>query len=263
MGAIRDDPAVPALIEALAVWISRRERGEGSRRIESELMRELERRSGRRIGAHPERWTAWWKTKSAAGATAQVTDEPRPRTHAGFFGLRPVTDRVVFVIDRSGSMSGAFGAGENTRYGEAIAQMLAFLRELGPTTRFRVVLFSTDTVVWKDRLQPANEGNLRAVERWLRYHPPAGATNLKPAVEHVFRLDGNGRAGVERIEEDSVVVLCDGVTASGSAWVRPLLERTNDDACLAFHCVQIGGRSDGTLETLAAESGGDYVTVTE
>jgi len=235
LAAVQDDPAVPALIEALAVWGARREQGGGSRRIESELLRELERRSGRRIGNHPERWAAWWKVKRSGAIPPESADSARRRTKADFFGLRPVTDRVVFVIDRSGSMTAPFGPHGNTRYGEAIGQMLDFLRELGPKTRFRVVLFSNEPEIWKDRLQPASESNLKAVERWLRYHSPRGGTMLRPAIEEVLRL----------------------------GWIAGLLERANDDACLAFHCVQIGRGSDGALEALAQGSGGDFVEVVE
>jgi hypothetical protein len=43
------------LIKGLAVWIARRERGKGSARIEGEILGELQRRSGRGIGLHPDR----------------------------------------------------------------------------------------------------------------------------------------------------------------------------------------------------------------
>jgi hypothetical protein len=261
--AVQDDPAVPALIEGLSVWIDRRERGNGSRRIEHELLRELERRSGRRIGLHPQRWSAWWKLQSSGQLVEQPGDAPERRTKAEFFGLRPVTDRVVFVIDASGSMTTPFGPVGNTRYGEAVDQMLDFLRELGPKARFRVVLFSSELDVWQQRLQPATESNLKSAQRWLLYHQPKGGTFIRPAIEHVLRLDKQGEVDLDRLEADSVIVLCDGDTAEGPGWIGPLLARANDDACLAFHCVQIGSGGDGSLEALAADSGGDFVHVAE
>ena len=263
LGAVRDDPAVPALIEALSVWIDRRERNAGSRRIEHELLRELERRSGRRIGLHPERWSSWWKVKSAGQLVEEPRDGPERRTRAEFFGLRPATDQVVFVIDVSGSMTTPFGPIGNTRYGEAVAQMLDFLRELGPSASFRVVLFSSELDVWQERLQPATENNLKSAQRWLLYHQPRGGTYLRPAIEHVLRLNKQGRVDLGRLEADSVIVLCDGETAEGPEWISPLLERTNDQACLAFHCVQIGKGGDGSLETLAGDTGGDFVHVAD
>ena len=255
--ALPDDPAVPALIAALSTWTDRRAEGAGSLRIEYELLRELRARSGRDLGAHPERWMTWWKVRSTAG------DDPgraERLSRAEFFGLRPATDRVVFVIDRSGSMKSDFST-TRSRYGEACAQMLAFLRTLGPRARFNVVLFSGEIDAWKPSLQPATEGNLGGVERWLRYQSPHGGTFLRPAIEHVLELDSRGRPDLARLEADSVVVLCDGATSEGPVWIARLLERVNDDACLAFHGVRIGPRGDGALELLAELSGGEFVEV--
>lgn len=260
--AVRDDPAVPALIDGLALWIDRRENDIGSRRIENEIVQELQRRSGRRIGAHPDRWRQWWRvTSEKLGSPEDQEERATETTWAGFFGLRPVTDRVVFVIDRSRSMRQPFGDQDMTRYSAAIEQMTGFLRELGPQTRFRVVVFSAEFDSWKDRLQPATKANLRSAERWLRYRTPEGGTFLEPAIRHVLRLDDEGRPDLSRLEADTVIVLCDGETAEGPGWVSALLEGPNEEAALAFHSVLIGGDDDGTLPALAAGSGGDFVKV--
>ena len=263
---LADEAAVPALIAALATWVDRRElEGErlggprGSLRIEYELLRELGRRSGRSLGPNPERWRTWWKAVGTGASPTGASSEPPGLTRAEFFGLRPATDRVVFVLDRSGSMRTDFGA--RSRFGEAAVQMLGFLRTLGPRARFNVVLFSSELDVWRDRLQPATEDNLASLERWLRYVRPRGATKLEPAVRSVFELDSAGRADLARLEADSVVVLCDGETDEGPGWIRPLLEAVNDDACLAFHGVRVGSVGDGSLELLAQRTGGDFVEV--
>ena len=256
-----DDPAFGALIDALETWVERRKAGAGSRRIEYELLRELERRSGRHLGPFPERWAAWWKARGADPAAEGL--EARSLTRAEFFGLRPATDRMVFVIDRSGSMRHDFAGGERSRYGEAVEQMLSFLRTLGPEARFTVVLFSDGVEEWKSRLQRATPSSLAAAERWLRYRGPKGGTYLKPAIEAAMHLDWKGRVDLTALEADSVIVLCDGATTEGRGWIRPLLERTNDDACLAFHGVQIGSGGDGALQLLAELSGGSFVRVAE
>lgn len=254
-----DAAGVPALIAALSTWVDRRAADGGSLRIEHELLRELRQRSGRSLGPHPERWMAWWKASSAGSGEPSPAGEPPGLTQAQFFGLRPATDRVVFVLDRSGSMRTDFGA--RSRFGEAAVQMLAFLRALGPSARFNVVLFSSELETWRAGLQPATEANLAALERWLRYVRPNGGTGLEAAIRSVFELDSSGRASLARIEADSVVVLCDGETDEGPSWIRPLLESVNDEACLAFHGVQVGPVGDGALERLAELSGGDFVEV--
>jgi uncharacterized protein with von Willebrand factor type A (vWA) domain len=182
------------------------------------------------------------------------------RTQAGFFGLRPVTDRVTFVLDRSRSML-APAPPSSTRYAEAIRQMSALLRDLGPRTRFRVVLFADKVQAWKDVLQPATPENIASAELWAAERHPDGGTELREAVESVLRLDRRGTPDLARLEEDTVIVLCDGATAEGPQWVKSLFERVGAQCCVAFHCVQIGAGGDGTLEDLARWSGGEYRAV--
>jgi Mg-chelatase subunit ChlD len=186
-----------------------------------------------------------------------------PSTRASFFGLQLPTDRVVFVVDRSGSMSAPFGASDRSRYQEAVAQVLGFLRVQGDTARFRVILFGSGFASSSSALQPANERNLAALERWLGSRTPGGGTELRPAIEEAIALTPSGRCDLALLEADSVVVLCDGETAEGPLWVQPLLERVNGEACLVFHAVQIGGAGDGTLEALAEQTGGQHLRIAE
>jgi hypothetical protein len=264
VAALPDAAAVPPLIEGLAVWIARRERGKGSARIEGEILRELQRRSGRGIGLHPDRWATWWKAARARRPTGTAMGEAdAPGTRASFFGLQLPTDRTVFVVDRSGSMSAPFGTSGRSRYQEAVAQVLGFLRVQGDTARFRVILFGSGFASSSAALQPANERNLAALERWLGSRTPGGGTELRPAIEEAIALTPSGRCDLARLEADSVVVLCDGETAEGPLWVQPLLERVNGEACLVFHAVQIGGAGDGTLEALAEQTGGQHLRIAE
>jgi hypothetical protein len=269
--ALHDARAVPTLIEGLALWIGRRRGAEGgSLRIEHEFVLALQRRSGKNIGAFPERWSRWWRNAHengpASGPASGPADgpaTPQQATRAMFYGLRPATDRVCFVLDRSGSMDSRRTNGE-ARYVQALGELERFLREMGPATRFRLVLFSTGIQVWRDDLTPATPAAIADALNWAGYRKPDGGTELRPAVEHVLRLGRDGRPDLAKLEEDTVIVLCDGATAEGSGWVEPLLERVGAEACLTFHCVMIGrGSGDGTLSALAERSGGDYVETDE
>lgn len=259
--ALKDEPAVPPLIEALAVWVGRRKTEGSSRRIEGEIVQELERRSGRSIGAHPERWATWWKLRSSGKERNPGSRRDPGQVTKSFFGLRPMTDKVVFVLDRSGSMSQNFGGTGKERHEEAVDQLMALLEGLGPDVRFRVILFDDKVSSWSNALKNATPANLTSVRTWLHNHGPRGGTNLRPAVEQAMRLDRKGRPDLRKLEADTVIVLCDGGTAEGAGWVRPTLASANEEACLKFHCVQVGGGGDGTLRLLASESGGDFVRV--
>ena len=90
---------------------------------------------------------------------------------------------------------------------------------------------------------------------------PHGGTFLRPAVELALRLDSNGDVDAERLQADTIIVLCDGETGEGKGWVGPLLERINGEARVVFHTVLIGHRGDGTLEELSERSGGDFLAI--
>lgn len=259
--ALSDEDAVPILLDGLERWSELRKVDAGRLRLEGDLVTELRRRSGRNIGLHVVRWRSWWTSHQARRTRDGGVVEAEELTHAEFFGLRPVTDRVVFVLDRSGSMDFAFSGGDRTRYEEAIAQLMGLLRGLGEGTRFRVILFSGETLVWSHRLKPASKANLSAVEAWIRSRKPRGNTRLRPGVEEAMRLDHRGRVDLKRLEADTVIVVCDGQTQDGPSWVGPLLETAGEEACLTFHGVQIGNTGDGTLERLAEGSGGEFVLV--
>lgn len=259
-----DGMAVPPLIDALRDWQARRQAGKGRLRVEADLAAELRRRSGRNIGPHPERWATWWRSR-VAGASSGGGEAPEgdgaSRTSAGFFGLRPMTDRVVFVLDRSGSMDAVFSASERTRYEEAVLQLCALLESLGPQARYRVILFSSGLRISSAELREADEGQIASTRAWMLYRDPEGGTQLEPAVREALRLDREQRPDLTELDADTVIVLCDGQTAEGPGWVEALLEGPNQEACVVFHCVQIGGGGDGTLEALAQGTGGTFVTV--
>jgi len=65
----------------------------------------------------------------------------------------------------------------------------------------------------------------------------------------------------DTLEADTVIVLCDGETAEGPTWVGSFIRIHNDLARVRLHAVQLGGRSDGTLETLCEHTSGDYVEI--
>ena len=97
--------------------------------------------------------------------------------------------------------------------------------------------------------------------RWLLGKTPDGGTQLREGIRTALELDREGRVDVRRTAADTVIVLCDGATTEGPGWVRSWLQRSNEEAQLVFHCVQIGNTGDGTLQELADETGGDYVRI--
>jgi len=255
--------AVPILIEALATWDRRTREGHGSKRIRAELVQELQRISGRSIGPEAAHWSEWWTAvrEGRAALPADILAAGGFVTRAEFFGLHAESDRVLFVVDRSGSMQRSIGTAGRTRHQEAIEQLLQFLRQSGADTRFDVAVFGDEGKAWRTGLCTANEENLAQARRWLEAKQPEGWTMLFEGLRAGLGLDSKGRLDAARCEADTVIVLCDGATTEGPGWVAKWLAEENGDAELVFHCVQIGDESNGTLEALAAGSGGELVRV--
>jgi hypothetical protein len=261
------EAVIPFLIEALRRWKAREEAGVQALRVEMEIVRALENRSGRKLGLMPTDWSAWWRAlsrgelKGAGPETGRYHEGTRP----GFFGLHPATDRVTFVIDRSGSMDTALVQGtdgpKRTRWQEAVEQLLGFLDGIGKHARFSVILFHEYSEEWRPTLLDANEENKKTARAWLTGNHPGGGTALQGAISRAMRIAPDGTPDLAVLEADTIIVLCDGETAEGPGWVEPFLRTANQRARVVFHCVQIGAGGDGTLEKLAAGTGGDFVRV--
>ena len=267
--ALADQYVVDHLINALETWISRAETGIPVRRLQHEITQELRRRSGLKINEHPGRWRTWWRAVKAGQVNGKRSKEDGPvhiTEAVGFFGLRPVTDRVVFVIDKSGSMDAPFRSAQGStasrnRYKAAIDQMVVFLEGMGESARFNVVLFSDGASSWRSSLQPATAANLRTARNWLGNRRPKGGTQLRTGVEKALRMKKNGSVPIADLEVDTIIILCDGATSEGPGWVTPVLKRFNAEARIIVHGVQIGGGGDGTLQRLARETGGEFARV--
>lgn len=267
------DERVPLLLDALSVWHQRELSGrpvEHLARAQGDLVRTLRELSGRFHDARPEPWIQWWiqvrqGSLPRPGSAEFEADRRRrakePRSTATFFGIRPESDRVLFVIDASGSMATGFGTSGRTRYQEAVEQMMRFLQGAPDGTRFGVILFSGEPRSTGDRLHGVDPKTLERVRLELLAHEPGGGTRLRPAVERALALDGRGLPDLERLEADTIIVLCDGETDEGWGWVAPTLGRVLPHHPVVFHCVHLGGRSDGTLQALASSSGGTFLRV--
>lgn len=258
------DIRVPLLIESLRAWNRRSAQGRGSRRVENDVLAELRAFSKRGYGPDPERWELWWRRVRYGEVPFEQgpREERSNRTKSGFFGLRPISDKLTFVIDRSGSMESEWGTTNHSRYDEAIEQMVQYLQAAGPETWFNVILFNSEAKVSSIGLRRATAEHLELARRALLAEPIMGGTRLRPAIQIAMRVE-DGRINLDSLEADTVIVLCDGQTEEGPDWVAPLLEQHNVEAQIKFHCVLLGtGRDDdGTLRQLAERTGGDFLRI--
>ncbi len=269
--SLPDSKAVPLLLAALEVWDERAREGQPVRRVLGDVTRELEQRSGLDLGPHPDRWLSWWGNVRAGTVSAPPEDDPTTRSQAAFFGLRPSSDRVMLILDRSGSMSVPFLPGSPgisgtkarpwTRHDEVLHQLESYLSGLSPQGRFNLVVFGDKARVWRSDMQVASDSQVRAGQTWAKRQGPKGGTHLRLGVQAALDIDREGNLDVDALDVDTLVLLCDGKTASGANWVTPFLRRYRARTGVVIHGVQIGADGDGTLEALAEGTGGRFVRV--
>ncbi|MFT7670573.1 MAG: hypothetical protein ACI8X5_003283 [Planctomycetota bacterium] len=259
-----DEAAFPVLIEALKLWIQRgNQPGAQVRRIQGEIVAELDHRSGRHLGIYAERWETLYESWQRGDIALNIADIGQEgRTIGGFFGLRPETDRVTFVLDHSHSMAESFGPkkGQN-RLDEAVEQMGRLLGQLPANARFNVVTFADGARSWKSKLELADETSIQNARKWVLATLPRGGTDLREGVEEAMLIDKRGNVDLSDLETDTIIVLCDGQTSNGPTWVENFLRRANSDARVVFYAVQLGSGGDGTLEELCKLTGGEFLLV--
>ena len=253
---------VPLLLDGLSAWNRREQRGMGSLRIATDIQRELRRISGRKINLDARNWITWWIAVRQGRIPLHAEEQggSEQRSSASFFGLRPISDRVVFVLDASGSMEAGWGTTGHNRYVEAVNQMTSYLQAAGEDTYFNVVLFNSVSLVASTELIQATAENLERIRSNLLERHPEGNTLLRPAIEAALSAR-NGVVDPDEVEVDTIVVLCDGETASGPRWVVPFLDRIRAEVRVVFHCVLLATDGDGTLEALTRETGGELLRV--
>ena len=260
---LNDHHLAPLLIEAMSIWLSRKSAGLQAARVLGELERELTNRSGLKLGQRPARWRTWWRSVKTGQAQLPSDSASKTRTRASFFGLKPNTDRVIFVLDGSGSMDSVFANADSesatqrsTRFTEATAQLVSCLEELGEETRFDVIIFNSKIRRFRGELVLAKENTLKALKAWIQRKPPGGGTNLRDGV-----MDAINRPGNADHKADTIIVLCDGETLQGPGWVAPFIRSFNEKVRISCSAVQLGGQSDGALEAICEHTDGDYIEI--
>jgi hypothetical protein len=182
----------------------------------------------------------------------------------GFFDIRLVSDRVIFVCDMSSSMeepapplerSGGSVARDSragmTRFELAKVQLQGVLRTIPDDTLFNVLFFS-------DRVEPYSKQMLRMkkavrpkAEKWVKDQFALGATNVYDALQAAFMEP----------TLDTLYVLTDGHPTEGELTdelaIRERVAHWNATRHVRIHTISLG-RYSPLLEGLALDTGGTY-----
>lgn len=238
-------------------------------RMKVEFGASLFRMTGELYGSRYQPWKAWWEDKGGNNYKMITESKLKLRieereirklkelTSARFFGIQIDSERVVFIIDVSGSMSeltrGKYiGAKGEPRMNLATRELNKCLDQLSQESFFNIVPFSSDVAPYsKDIVQWTPEALVDA-KSFVSKLGAGGGTNLFGSLEFVF----------EDPQVDTIFILSDGEPSVGriqdSSGIRSEVAKWNKNREVKIHSIAIGG-SLQVLEWLAEDSGGTYV----
>jgi uncharacterized protein YegL len=243
--ALRLAGGVPALIARLDKEDSR---------LRADLFDALADLTGQHFPSQ-QMWDRWWQQEGKAftvAAPKPANKRANEPTTVSYFNLPVVSERIVFVLDTSGSMNQPMGTGGITRLDEAVRQLGRVLERLPAKTRFNVVTFGGKATAVHEKLVPLDDKSRAATMAALGELTAGTATNVHDGLLLAFRDP----------EVDTIYLLTDGQPSAGPI-VDPValaaaVVNWNLSRSVRIHTVSVGTKSN-LLEQLAADSGGENV----
>ncbi|MBX3462733.1 MAG: HEAT repeat domain-containing protein [Planctomycetes bacterium] len=285
LASMRCKPVVPALIRGLEAELNRKK---DPWAMDVRLHKLLEGLTGQKVvrgSIAP--WKAFWaaegaaftvRPKTAPGAAPAVADK-----YEKFFDLELESDRVLFVLDFSGSMAepvqlqgrgtGAGAGTPTTKAALVVAELKKLILSLPDGAMVNMVVFSDEVRVWRQEgKRPAlvkltDDARDDLLGNFLDNLRPAGSTNLYGALDRALAFGDNGlydkyyAAGF-----DTLYVITDGAPTAGEVTdkeeIRRRVRERNALRKIAIHCVTFGDKNDTDfLRPMAEENGGRHVHV--
>ncbi len=198
------------------------------------------------VPAHRDFELIWAPRAQDAPQAAWFTDEKEGRHYGVLMVLPPAASprlrlprETVFVLDTSGSMSGA-------SIRQAKEALLLALERLQPEDRFEVIEFNSCAQALFGGPRDATRDNVRRATRWVASLEARGGTEMAAALE----LALNGKETPERVRQ--VIFLTDGAVGNEEALFRLLRERLGD---ARLFTVGIGSAPNSHFMTRAAQLG--------
>jgi len=212
---VRDE--VPIVRELAAVAIGRHKieslfdelvllMREGNLRAKKQAYESMTAISGQDYGYAPDVWAKWWQDKKKGQLSASGDLKGERISVASYYNFKIFSDRVLFIIDVSGSMK--WPDYHPNRIEVAKRELVRAIKALNEKTLFNLATFAGHVNTWnRDGEVPATEENKKKALAWIEASLlPRGATNTYDALME----------GLERNPQvDTIYFLSDGIPSTG------------------------------------------------
>lgn len=263
-------------VPAMDVLVERTSVEEGIPAVE--LARYLYNVTGEAYGLNATAWREWWAAqregwRSRPDEAVEVADVDR-QPYSRYFGLELKSARILFVLDRSGSMSFPIGyrdgmalsaaLGKDSKMDVAVRELSGAIKALDERVSFNVVAFGTGLESFQRRPVRATRENREKAAKWVARLVPDGQTNLAGSLLAAFENTRPGPGVPDESVADTLVVLTDGAPNCGPiAYENDTLaelRRLNQDGWVAIHAIFLGIDGDEAfMKSLASEHGGKFI----
>ncbi len=197
----------------------------------------------------------WRHAEGLPGGVELVAHKPAAGRRGTFMlvvtpggDLSPITKGSdwVFVLDKSGSMSG--------KWHTLVEGVARGLEKLRPDDRYRIVLFDRAATDLDGGLSPATPENIRRSIDALRAVQPNQGTNLYAGLDR----------GLQRLDADrtaAILLVTDGVANVGETRQRAFIKRVAKQDVRLFTFILCNSANRPLLEAMTRDSGGTAITV--
>lgn len=221
--------------------------------IRIDIARHLTSLTGQKLGVEAAPWKDWWRQNKAqyrppVKYTLVSVDALANGAQSSYYGLPLYAQRIVFVLDTSGSMAGL-------RLEAAKAELHKAIAGLPGTVGFSIVVFNAEVGVWQKQLVPATPEAKQAAHLFVASQPAARDTATYDALQAAFLFDA-----------EAIYFLSDGAPTSGSI-VRPAeivtaVTRGNRGRRISIYTIGIGDQLRGPtgvfMQQIAEQNFGVY-----
>tara|TARA_R110002126_G_scaffold107530_4_gene243031 strand:- start:7653 stop:9698 length:2046 start_codon:yes stop_codon:yes gene_type:complete len=282
LATLRSRAGVPAMIARL-------ELAEG--REKTDLHGALVSLTGKDFRTNFTLWQRWWDAEGEAFVV--VTEEQLAEIEAAeadtegvtFFGIRTDSQKVIFILDVSGSMNWSTvvrsnpyddpnqqpdlpRGNERSRIDVAKGDLKKAIGGLRDGAVFNIVVYATEVRRWKDDMQIMTPEIRSEVLDYVGELKAVGGTNIFGSLKEAFSMAGvDTEASAQEWANpiaDTIFLLTDGTATVGvvtnSDGILSHVKEWNLAAGIVLHTIGLSGAQDAyLLSTLAKQNHGEYV----